>query len=457
MKRYFLICVVISAMMMGNFAMAQSPSGMIDEVVWVVGDEAILLSDVESQYRVMQGQGERINGDPYCVIPEQIAIQKLFLNQAILDSVYVTESEVFSNVEQRINAWINSIGSKEKVEEYFGATIPQLREELTSTVRDQLTVEAMQRKLIGGIKISPADVRRFYANFPADSIPYIPVQVEVQLIRVDPLIPQQEIDDIKARLREYTERITSGEADFSTLAILYSEDPVSARRGGDLGFFSRADMVPEFTNAAFSLNDPKKVSKIVETEFGYHIIQLIEKRGDRIDCRHILLRPRVSDEELNNTFSRMDTLRQDILDEKISFEDAAQFISQDKETRNNKGVMVNMSETGVATTKFQMDQLPQEVAKVVDKMEVGEISEPFLMIDQKRGKECVAIVKLKSRIPGHKANISNDFQILKGIVEDYKRNELIDNWIRQKQKETYIRIKEGWDKCEFTYDGWIKK
>lgn len=262
--------------MMGNFAMAQSPSGMIDEVVWVVGDEAILLSDVESQYRVMQGQGERINGDPYCVIPEQIAIQKLFLNQAILDSVYVTESEVFSNVEQRINAWINSIGSKEKVEEYFGATIPQLREELTSTVRDQLTVEAMQRKLIGGIKISPADVRRFYANFPADSIPYIPVQVEVQLIRVDPLIPQQEIDDIKARLREYTERITSGEADFSTLAILYSEDPVSARRGGDLGFFSRADMVPEFTNAAFSLNDPKKVSKIVETEFGYHIIQLIE-------------------------------------------------------------------------------------------------------------------------------------------------------------------------------------
>lgn len=460
MRKYIFICTLISYIIMGNFAIAQSPSptsGVVDEVVWIVGDEAILLSDVEAQYRAMQSQGQRINGDPYCVIPEQIAIQKLFLNQARLDSVFVTEAEVFSNVEQRINMWINSIGSKEKVEEYFNATIPQLREELSSTVRDQLTVEAMQRKLVGSIKVSPADVRRFYANYSTDSIPYIPVQVEVQLIRVDPLIPQQEIDDIKARLREYTDRINNGEAEFSTLAILYSEDPVSARRGGELGFFSRADMVPEFTNVAFSLNDPKKVSKIVETEFGYHIIQLVEKRGDRVNCRHILLRPRVSNEELNQTVARMDTLRQDILDNKVTFEEAAQYVSQDKETRNNKGLMVNMSETGVSTTKFQMDQLPQEIAKIVDKMEVGEISVPFTMIDQKRGKEVVAMVKLKARIPGHKANVSNDFQILKGIVENHKRNELIDNWIRQKQKETYIRIKDGWDNCDFMYDGWIKK
>lgn len=407
MRKYIFICTLISYIITGNFAIAQSPSptsGVVDEVVWIVGDEAILLSDVEAQYRAMQSQGQRINGDPYCVIPEQIAIQKLFLNQARLDSVFVTEAEVFSNVEQRINMWINSIGSKEKVEEYFNATIPQLREELSSTVRDQLTVEAMQRKLVGSIKVSPADVRRFYANYSTDSIPYIPVQVEVQLIRVDPLIPQQEIDDIKARLREYTDRINNGEAEFSTLAILYSEDPVSARRGGELGFFSRADMVPEFTNVAFSLNDPKKVSKIVETEFGYHIIQLVEKRGDRVNCRHILLRPRVSNEELNQTVARMDTLRRDILDNKVTFEEAAQYVSQDKETRNNKGLMVNMSETGVSTTKFQMDQLPQEIAKIVDKMEVGEISVPFTMIDQKRGKEVVAMVKLKpSYIPEQKS------------------------------------------------------
>ena len=277
MRKYIFICTLISYLISGNFAIAQSPSptsGVVDEIVWIVGDEAILLSDVEAQYRAMQSQGQRINGDPYCVIPEQIAIQKLFLNQARLDSVFVTE--------QRINVWINSIGSKEKVEEYFNSTISQLREELSSTVRDQLTVEAMQRKLVGSIKVSPADVRRFYANYSTDSIPYIPVQVEVQLIRVDPIIPQQEIDDIKARLREYTDRINNGEAEFSTLAIFYSEDPGSARKGGELGFFSRADMLPEFTNVAFSLNDPKKVSKIVETEFGYHTTRRKEGRPNQL-------------------------------------------------------------------------------------------------------------------------------------------------------------------------------
>mgnify|MGYP002536244616 CR=1 FL=1 len=432
-------------------------NNIIDEVVWVVGDEAILKSQVEEQYRSMQYDGQKIDGDPYCVIPEQIAIQKLFMHQAKLDSITVSDAQVFQEVERKLNYFIANIGSKEKVEEYFNKPMSELREEMAEMVREQGIVQEMQRQLVKDIKITPSEVRRFFSGLPSDSIPYIPTQVEVQIITINPKIPQQEIDDIKARLREYTDRINNGEAEFSTLAILYSEDPGSARKGGELGFFSRADMLPEFTNVAFSLNDPKKVSKIVETEFGYHIIQLVEKRGDRINCRHILLRPRVSNEELNQMIARMDTLRRDILDNKVTFEEAAQYVSQDKETRNNKGLMVNMSETGVSTTKFQMDQLPQEIAKIVDKMEVGEISEPFTMIDQKRGKEVVAMVKLKARIPGHKANVSNDFQILKGIVENHKRNELIDNWIRQKQKETYIRIKDGWDDCDFMYDGWIKK
>ena len=377
MKKY--ISSFILSVIFATTALAQSPTpGVIDEVVWIVGDEAILLSDVENQYRNMQSQGQRINGDPYCVIPEQIAIQKLFLNQAVLDSVIVTEGEVMSGVDNRINYLIANIGSKEKVEEYFGATISQLREEYAPMVRDQLIVEAMQKKLVSDINVTPADVRRFYANYSSDSIPYIPVQVEVQMIQVNPIIPQQEIDDIKARLREYSDRVTKGETEFSTLAILYSEDPTSARRGGDLGFFSRVDMVPEFTNVAFAMNDPKKVSKIVETEYGYHIIQFIEKRGDRINCRHILLQPHVSDEELRNTISRMDTLRQDILDDKVSFDEAAQMISQDKATRNNKGIMVNTLDNGmVSSTKFQMDQLPQEIAKVVDKMEVAIYPNPL--------------------------------------------------------------------------------
>ena len=218
--------------------------------------------------------------------------------------------------------------------------------------------------------------------------------------------------------------------------------------GGELGFMGRAQLVPEYADVAFNLNDPKKVSKIVETEFGYHIIQLIEKRGDRINTRHILLKPKVSEKELNNSIVRLDSLRNDITSGKFKFEEAAQFLSQDKNTRNNQGLMVN-SENG--TTKFQMSELPQEIAKV------GDISQPFIMMDQKKGKEVAVLVKLRSRVEGHKANMSDDYQALKAIVEQNRREDLIENWIRKKQKETYIRIKDGWRNCDFKYDGWIKK
>ena len=255
-------------------------------------------------------------------------------------------------------------------------------------------------------------------------------------------------------MREYSDRVMKGEADFSTLAIMYSQDPGSARMGGELGFMGRGSLVPEYANVAFNLNDPKKVSKIVETEFGYHIIQLIEKRGDRINTRHILLKPEVAQKDIDDAVSRLDSLKMDINAKKFTFEEAAQYISQDKDTRNNSGLMVNQ-ESG--TTKFEMRNLPQEIAKVVDGMAVGDISAPFTMINQKRGKEVVAIVKLKSRTEGHKANISDDYQALKSIVENAKQHELIQEWIKKKQKETYIRIKEGWRNCEFKYDGWVKQ
>jgi len=429
-------------------------NNIIDEVVWVVGDEAILKSQVEEQYRSMQYDGQKIDGDPYCVIPEQIAIQKLFMHQAKLDSITVSDAQVFQEVERKLNYFIANIGSKEKVEESFNKPMSELREEMAEMVREQGIVQEMQRQLVKDIKITPSEVRRFFSGLPSDSIPYIPTQVEVQIITINPKIPQQEIDNIKARLREYSERVTKGETEFSTLAILYSEDPGSARMGGELGFMGRAQLVPEYADVAFNLNDPKKVSKIVETEFGYHIIQLIEKRGDRINTRHILLKPKVSEKELNNSIVRLDSLRNDITSGKFKFEEAAQFLSQDKNTRNNQGLMVN-SENG--TTKFQMSELPQEIAKVVNTMNAGDISQPFIMMDQKKGKEVAVLVKLRSRVEGHKANMSDDYQALKAIVEQNRREDLIENWIRKKQKETYIRIKDGWRNCDFKYDGWIKK
>ncbi|MBP3714419.1 MAG: peptidylprolyl isomerase [Phocaeicola sp.] len=431
-------------------------NNVIDEVVWVVGDEAILKSEVENERLNAQYEGRRIDGDPYCVIPEQMAIQKLFLHQAELDSIEVSEQEVISMVERRTNMMIENIGTKEKMEEYFNKSMSQIREMLRENERESQTVRKMQQSLIGEIKIVPAEVRRYFKDLPADSIPFIPTQVEVQIITMEPKIPQSEIDRVKQTLRDYTQKITSGEMPFSVLARLYSEDEGSARRGGELGFMDKAQLVPEYANVAFNLSDPNKVSKIVESEFGYHIIQLIEKRGDRINSRHILLKPKVDEKELEASLVRLDSIAKEIRNEKFTFDDAATYISQDKDTRANHGLMANQ-ETG--TARFEMAQLAQssqEVAKVIEKMHVGEISDPFVMINNK-GKEVCAIVKLKSRIEGHKATITEDYQRLKAIVMEKRSNEILDKWIREKLKTTYVRINEKWRNCEFKYPGWIKE
>lgn len=275
----------------------------------------------------------------------------------------------------------------------------------------------------------------------------------MQIITLNPTIPQQEIDEVKSRLRDYANRVNSGESEFSTLAILYSEDG-SSMYGGEIGFKGKGELVPEYASVAFNLSDNKKVSKIVETEFGYHIIQLIEKRGDRVNTRHILLRPKVSEKDLTDAINRLDSVKKDISDKKFTFEEAAHYLSQDKDSRNSKGVMVNQHN---GTTRFEMADLPQEVSKLVDKMEVGDISEPFIMMDPKRNREVVAMVKLTNRIEGHKANLSDDYQTLKQMYESAQRSKIIDEWIKKKQKETFVRIEDGWRNCEFKYDGWIKK
>ena len=431
---------------------------VIDEVVWVVGDEAILKSDVEEARLEALYKQRRFDGDPYCIIPEEIAVQKLFLHQAKLDSIDVAESEIIQRVDMLTNMYIQEIGSREKMEEYFNKTSTQIREALRDNARDGITVQKMQQKLVGEIKVTPSEVRRFFKDLPQDSIPYIPTQVEVQIITLQPKIPISEIEDVKKTLREYTDRVTKGDIDFATLARLYSEDRATAYRGGEMEFMGRGMLDPAYANVAFSLQDPKKVSKIVETEFGYHIIQLIEKRGDRIKTRHILLKPKVSEEDLSAACARLDSIADQIRNNKFSFDDAAAVISQDKDTRNNHGIMVNINEnTGVTTSKFEMQDLPQDVAKVVDKMNVGEVSRAFPMINEKDGREVCAIVKLKARVNGHKATIAEDYQELKDIVVMKRREELLHKWILEKQKHTYVRINENWQKCDFKYPGWIKK
>ena len=426
---------------------------VIDEVVWVVGDEAILKSEVEEERLRAQYEGHKLDGDPYCVIPEQLAIQKLFLHQAAIDSIEVSESEVLQQVEHTINSYIQSVGTKEKLEEYFNKSMTQIREAMRDNVREGLTVQRMQQKIAGEIKITPAEVRQYFKNISEDSIPFIPTQVEVQIIVFEPKIPTEEIERVKAQLREYTDRINSGESQFSTLALLYSEDPGSARRGGELGFMGKGQLLPEFANVAFNLTDPKKVSKIVQTEYGFHIIQLIEKRGDRVNCRHILMKPKIADKDRDEALARLDSLADDIRNNKFTFDEAATYVSQDKDTRNNHGLMPNPYD---GTCKFEMRRLPQDSAKVVDNMNVGEISKSFVYTDETKGKAVCAIVKLKSKINGHKANIRDDYQKLKEMVMGKLREEKLHKWILDKQKTTYVRINDNWKNCTFKYPGWIK-
>lgn len=433
-------------------AIAVGQDNVIDEVIWIVGDDAILRSEVEEERLRAQYEGQQITGDPYCVIPEQIAIQKLFLHQAELDSIAANESSVSHQVDMRINYYISQIGSKEKMEEYFRKTTSEIREEMMTTIRNQMVIQQMQQKLTEHIKPTPSEIRRYYSTLPQDSIPMIPAQVEVQILSFEPIVPVEEIERVKSKLREFTERINSGQADFAMLARLYSEDTESAKRGGELGLVGRGQLVSEFADVAFNLNDPKRVSRIVQTEYGYHIIQLIEKKGDRINCRHILLRPRVSATDKVNSISRLDSIAKEIRDGKISFEQAILRYSEDKNTVMNAGLMTNPN-TG--SSRFEYQDLDPEIARQIYSMQEGDVSAPFVMMDRQRNKEVCAIVKLRKKTDTHKANIVDDFQVIKGMLEQKKAAEFIHNWILQKQQTTFIQIDPKWAGCDFEYPGWI--
>ena len=431
---------------------AQEKKKVIDEVIWVVGDEAILRSDVENARMEFLQMGQRFEGDPYCVIPEQLAVQKLFLHQAAIDSVNVSDAEVFQEVDMRLNSILLDYGSREKLEEYAKKSFSQIREQMYNTYKDKKTVDVVQRNLVKNVKVTPAQVRRYFKDMPEDSIPFIPTKVECQIITREPLIPLEEIERVKDELRSYTERINSGSSQFSTLALLYSEDKLSAQQGGELGFAGRGSYVPEFANVAFNLTDPKAVSKIVETEFGFHIIQLIEKRGDMINCRHILRKPRVTTEALQQCINDLDSILAEINKGLYTFDECVSVVSYDKDTRNNYGLLFD-SQTGIS--KYEMKDLPTEVARAVAGLKVGEISKPFIMVNSK-GKDVVAIVKLKSRVNGHRATMAEDYQELQNVVMDKLCEEKLEKWIREKQQTTYIHINDDWRNCEFQYPGWIK-
>ncbi len=434
---------------------AFAQSNVVDEVIWVIGDEPILLSDVEETRLQAEAEGTPIE-DPYCTIPEQLAIQKLFLHQASLDSIEVSESLVLKAVNERIDYYIQNLGSRENVEKYFNLTLPQIKEKLAKNMRHQNMVEQVQASLTRNLKVTPAEVRAHFKDMPEDSLPLIPTMVEVQIITTQPQPTRAEVVRIEERLREFARRVNEGEADFANLAKIYSQDPGSARVGGELGYSGRNQFVPEFSNVAFALNDPKKVSKIVRTEFGYHIIQLIDKKGDKANLRHILLKPEIEDSVYTKELARLDSIASDIKNNLFTFEDAAAMLSDDKDTRNNKGLMVNFDrETQEITSKFVMKKLPAEIARKVENMSVGDVSDAFVYTTD-QGKEICAVIKLKSRIEAHRATLTEDYQVLKEVVMKERRAEKLDKWIADKQRSTYVRINPEWRNCNFKYPNWSK-
>ena len=427
---------------------------VIDRVEWVVGDKAILRSDIESAIDFWVEQDRRFEGDPYCVVGEDLAVQQLFIHQASIDSIEVSEMEVMRQVDAQMESSMARAGSKEKLEEYLEMSTSSIRDMYYEYFKNRMLTEKVKREVIGDIKVSPAQVRKFYKNLPEDSIPYMPMQVEVQIITQKPETEIEEIERIKSELRDYAERVNNGEASFSTLALLYSEDKGSARVGGELDFLGRGQLAPEFAAVAFNLTDPNKVSKIVETEFGYHIIQLIEKRGDRIKVRHILRKPQVSAKSISYMMSRLDSIREDIDSARFTFEEGAMVISHDKDTRNNNGVMFfNRESDGTTSSKFQLQDLPVEVASVVEGMEVGEVSKPFVM-ERDNGTTVCAIVKLNSRIEGHKANMRDDYEYLKELYSAKMGEEKVTRWIKEKQKTTFVRINREYRNSKFLYPDW---
>ncbi|MBN2613634.1 MAG: peptidylprolyl isomerase [Bacteroidales bacterium] len=423
---------------------------IVDELVAVIGDKKILFSDIEREYASMIQQGQ----DPYeglrCSILEGLLTQKLMVNQAQVDSIEVTDLQVESALDQRMQHFVNQIGSEEKLEAYFNKSILEIKDDNRDAIREQLLTERMRSEIVKDLKITPSEIRAFYKKLSPDSIPYINAQVEVSQIVLYPASSEKAVLDVREKLLSLRQRIIDGE-NFATLAVLYSEDPGSAAKGGDIGYVYKGELDVEYTKAASALKIGQ-VSRIVESSFGYHIIQLLNRQGDRIHTRHILMKPKITAEEKIKTEERLDSILTLIRLDSLKFETAALYYSEDKDTRLNEGNLVNPN-TG--NSKFELDEFDTRDYIVINKLGVGEISQPYETMD-KTGKTIYKIVKLKSRSNPHVANLKEDYSLFKQMALAAKENEIFMNWIADKIKTTYVKIEDRYKNCDFSFDEWLK-
>ena len=426
--------------------MAQQSAIAIDKVVAVVGEKPILLSEVSSQFEQMKAQNENADSSMACVILEDLILQKLMVNQAEKDSIEVTDAQVDAELDKKIRYFVAQIGSVEELENYLGKSIAQIKDDFREKIRDQLLVQQMQSKIAGEVKVSPAEVRTFYNSIPKDSLPFVESEIQIAQIVRKPPVNIAEKERVFKEISDIRQRILDGKS-FASMAAFYSEDVGSAAKGGELGFVGRGDLVPEFEAAAFQLKG-KEISPVIESMYGYHIIQLIERRGELINVRHILMAPKASPEDLDKARIKLDSILQQIRLGSISFEDAAQRFSDDADSKNNAGLMVN-SATG--STLFEISQLDQSLFFVVDKLKVGEISEPVVVRSGEK-KEAYRIAMLRSRTEPHVANLEEDYQRILSAAENEKREKKVREWIARKRKSFFVKINPDYTWCTFIND-----
>lgn len=425
---------------------------VVDQIVAVVGKNVILKSDIESMFQQQQAQGITSDGDMKCEILENLLIEKLLLAEAELDTtILVSDSQVNQNLEQRIQYFISHLGSEKEVEAYFKKSIVELKADMEEVIKNQQMTQQMQQKILDKVTITPAEVRYHFRNLPEAEIPQIDAQLEYAQITVLPVISLEEEDRIKATLRELKRRIESGESSFAPLAVIYSEDPGSARNGGELEYMGRGNLDPAYAAAAFNLKGDK-ISNVVKSEFGYHIIQAMDRKGEQLKTRHILMKPKVSPEAMKKAYEQIDSIADFIRKGTFKFEEAALRYSYDKNSRNNGGVVIN-PETG--DSKWKLNELDPDVSKVIDKMNINEISKPFQTLDDKQ-RPVYKIVKLINKTGAHKANLRDDYLELSNLYQGAKKEKKMDEWIREKQTGTYVRIDPTYMNCNFKYGGWIK-
>lgn len=424
---------------------------VVDQIVAIVGKNIILKSDIESMFQQQQAQGITTEGDMKCEILENFLVEKLLLAEAEMDTtITVSDSQVNQRLEQRIQYFISHLGSEKEVEAYFKKSIVDIKSDLQEVIKNQAMTEQMQNKIIDKITVTPAEVRYHYKNLPEAEIPQIDAQIEYAQITILPVISLEEEDRIKSTLRELKRRIESGESAFAPMAVIYSED-AGARNGGELDYMGRGNLDPAYAAAAFNLKGDK-ISNVVKSDFGYHIIQVMDRKGEQIKTRHIIMKPKVSPEAMKRAFGQIDSIADFIRKGTFKFEEAALRYSYDKNSRNNGGVVINPE---TSESKWKLSELDPDVSKYITKMNINEISKPFQTLDDKQ-RPIYKILKLINNTNAHKANMRDDYVELSNMYMNTKKEKTLDSWIREKQSGTYVHIDDTYLNCNFKYKGWMK-